>query len=76
MALGIAALVPLHADAVAGLLRVSVVTHENDDCVFPKTVFLQLVNHLADVIISRSHNRTIRAAGRIFHILIQRFMLF
>ena len=75
MALRIAALVIVHADAVAGFLRVPVVTHENYDRVFPQPMFFQFVDHLADVVISGGHDRAVRAPCRIFYILIQRLML-
>ena len=65
----------IHSNAIASLFRVSIVAHEDDDCVFAQTIFLQFVYHLPDVKVGCGNNRSVRSPCRIFHILIHRLML-
>jgi len=76
MPLGVATLMVIGPDTVAGLLGVPVVAHVDNNRVFPKAMFLQFINHLTDVMIGGCHNRTIGTAGGVFHILVERLMFF
>ena len=74
MILRITAFVFVHANTIAGFLRVPVVAHENDNRVFAQPVFLQPIDHLPNVIIGGGHDGAVRSARGILHVLVQRLV--